>query len=72
MSRDLKRNWTGISLIMLALGFFLLGVLSFVSRLQGELAMASGAEQSFGVAGSAAGVLTGAIFLVAARIYWRR
>jgi hypothetical protein len=72
MSRDVKRISAGISLLMLALGFSSLGVLSFISRHQGELAIASGAEQNCCVAGSAASVLAGAIFLVAACIYWRR
>jgi len=72
MSRDLKRTSAGISLLMLALGFSLLGILSFINRLQGELAIASGIEQNCCVAGSVVSVLAGAIFLVAACIYWRR
>jgi hypothetical protein len=72
MSRDLKRTSAGISLVMLALGFSLLGVLSFINRLQGELAIASAVEQNFCVAGSAVSVLAGATFLIAACLYWRR
>jgi hypothetical protein len=72
MSRDLERTSARISLLMLALGFSLLGIMSFISRQQGALAIASGVEQNCCVAGSAASVLAGAIFLVAACIYWRR
>jgi len=72
MLRDLKRIAAGVSLIMLALGFSLLGVLSFMNRLQGELVVGSALEKNFCVAGSAVSVLAGAIFLVAACIYWSR
>jgi hypothetical protein len=71
MSNNLKRASAGISLVMLAFGFFLLGILSFINRLQGESAIASALEQSCCLAGSAFSVLTGAIFLVSACIYWR-
>jgi hypothetical protein len=57
---------------MLSLGFSLLGVLSFTHRLQGELAIASVVEQNICLAGSAASVFAGAIFLLAAFIYWKR
>jgi hypothetical protein len=72
MSRDLKGTSAGISLIMLALGFSLLGVLSFINRLQGELAIASVVEQNFCLAGSVVSVLAGATFLIVACLYWRR
>jgi hypothetical protein len=72
MKEQLKRTSAGVSLVMLALGFSLLGILSFINRLQGELAVASTVEQNFCVAGSAVSVVAGAIFLVAAYIYWRR
>jgi len=72
MSRNLKRIAAGVSLIMLAVGFSLLGILSFVNRLQGDLAMGSALERHCCVAGSAASVLAGAIFFVSAGMYWRR
>jgi|SRR5208282_3362553 len=72
MLRDLKRIAAGVSLIMLALGFLLLGILSFMNRLQGELAVGSALEKNCCVAGSLVSVLAGAIFLVAACIYWSR
>jgi hypothetical protein len=72
MSRNLKQTSTGISLLTLAFGFSLLGVLSFLNRLQGDLAIASAVEKSFCFAGSALSVLAGMIFLAAACLYWRR
>ena len=72
MLRDLKRIAAGVSLIMLALGFLLLGILSFMNRLQGELAVGSALEKNCCVAGSVVSVLAGGIFLVAACIYWSR
>ncbi len=72
MSRNLKRVSAGISLVMLALGFSLLGVLSFLNRWHGELAIASGVEQNCCVAGSAVSVFAGSVFLIAACLYWRR
>ena len=52
MSRNPKQTSTGISLLTLAFGFSLLGILSFLNRLQGELAIASAVENNFCVAGS--------------------
>ena len=72
MSRNLKRIAAGVSLIMLALGFSLLGILSFMHRLQGELALGSSFEKNCSVAGSALSVVAGAIFFVVACIYWSR
>ena len=71
MSRNIKRLSASVSLVMLALGFSLLGILSFFNSLQGELAFASAADQKYCVAGGAVSVLTGAIFLVAACLYGR-
>ncbi len=72
MSRNPKQTSTGISLLTLAFGFSLLGILSFLNRLQGELAIASAVENNFCVAGSAVSVLAGMVFLAAACIYWRQ
>jgi hypothetical protein len=71
MSKNLKRASARISLVMLALGFSFLGILPFINRLQGEPPIASALEQNGCVAGSAASLLAGAVFLVAACIYWR-
>jgi hypothetical protein len=72
MLRNLKRLSDGVSLLMLALGSTLLGILSFLNRTQGESAIGSELEDNCCVAGSSASVLAGAIFLVAAWIYWSR
>jgi len=72
MSRSFKRAIAGISLIILALGFSLLGILSFLNRLHGELAIAPAVEQNCCVAGSAVSVCAGGVFLAAACIYWKR
>jgi hypothetical protein len=72
MSKRFKRASAGLSLVVLALGFSLLGVFSFLNRLQGELAIMSAVEQNCCVAGSAASVFTGSVFFLAACMYWRR
>ena len=72
MSRDLKRVLAGVSLVSLALGFSLLGILSFLNRWHRELAIESAMEQSCCVAGSAVSVFAGSVFLVAACLYWKR
>jgi hypothetical protein len=72
MFRNLKRISTGISLVMLWLGFSLLGILSFISRLPGESAMGPGVENEYCLAASAGSIFAGTIFLVAACLYWRR
>ena len=66
-----KRISAGLSLVVLALGFSLLGILSFLNGPQGELAMPSALEKNFVVVGSAVSVLAGAIFLFAACRYWK-
>ena len=71
MARNNKRISASVSLVTLALGFSLLGILSFFNSLQGELAFASAVDQKCCVAGGAVSVLTGAIFLIAACIYCR-
>jgi hypothetical protein len=72
MSRNPKQASTSVSLLTLAFGFSLLGILSFLNRLQGGLAIASTVENNFCVAGSALSVLAGMIFLAAVCIYWRQ
>jgi hypothetical protein len=56
---------------MLSLGFFLLGILPFITRLPRELAMAPAIEKHYYVLGTAASAFAGTIFLVAACIYFR-
>jgi hypothetical protein len=71
MLEILKRISVGLSLIMLSLGFFLLGILPFITRLPEELAMAPAIEKHYYVAGTAASGFAGTVFLVAAWIYFR-
>ena len=72
MLENLKHISTCVSLLMLALGFSSLGILSYVNRLQGDLAVAPGLEGDCCVAGSAVSVLAGATFFIAACFYWSR
>lgn len=71
MSRDFKYASARVSLVVLALGFSLLGILSFIHRLQGELGMESAVDQNCCVAGGAFSLFAGAVFL-AACLCWRR
>jgi hypothetical protein len=64
MSSDLKRISAGVSLVMLALGFSLLGILSFMNRLQGELATGSALEKNCCLAGGAGSLWQGRCFLL--------
>ena len=71
MSRNPKQTSTGISLLTPSFRVFLfLGILFFLNRLQGGLAIASAVENNFCIAGSVVSVLAGMVFLVAACIYW--
>jgi hypothetical protein len=72
MSRNLKHLSTGVSLVILALGFSLLGALSFISRVQGNSAMASDLENNGCCLGSGVSIFAGLIFFAAACAYWRR
>lgn len=72
MLKNLRYISTFVSLLMLALGFSLLGILSYLNRLQGDMAVAPGLEGDCCVAGSAISVLAGAIFFIAACFYWSR
>jgi hypothetical protein len=72
MSRNLKHLSAGVSLVILALGFSLLGALSFISRAQGNLAVVSDLENDCFWLGSGVSIFAGLIFLAAAFAYWRR
>jgi hypothetical protein len=69
-SQRLQRISAGVSLLILALGFSLIGVMSvlhpFHSREAPEL---SGISR---FAGGSAGFVAGTIFFVAACLYWRK
>jgi hypothetical protein len=72
MFRNLKRVSTGISLVILWLGFTFLGILSWISRLPEDAVMVRGLEKECCVAGSVGSVFAGTIFFVAACLYWKR
>jgi hypothetical protein len=72
MPRGLKHLSAGVSLVMLAFGFSLLGILSFIYHASGNLATASGFENECCYIGSGASIFAGAIFFAAACAYWRR
>jgi hypothetical protein len=67
--RDLQKISAGISLIILSLAFFLLGLLSFFSKPHTDLA---NVDNAFRLAGSSASLFAGTTFLVASCAYWRR
>jgi hypothetical protein len=72
MSRDLKHLSARVGLLMLALGFSLLGLLSFFFHATGDLAIGPNMEQLFGYLGGSVSVFLGAVFLAVACTYWRR
>jgi hypothetical protein len=72
MSRNLKNLSTGVSLVILSLGFSLLGALSFVSRADGNLPILSDLENNWHWLGSSFSIFAGLIFLAAACAHWKR
>ena len=62
----------GISLVILSLGFSLLGLLSFANKPHADLANVPCVGSAPCIAGSAASLLVGTTFLVASCVYWRR
>jgi hypothetical protein len=61
---------TGLSLMSLALGFSIFGILIIVNRHQADLHGLSG-ESSLAIAGGIGAILVGTVFLVAACCHWR-
>jgi len=70
--RRLQRISAGISLIILSLGFSLLGLLSLVNKPHADLANVPCAGTASWIAGSASSFLAGTTFVVASCVYWRR
>jgi hypothetical protein len=66
----LKRISTSISLVVLTLGFFLLGLLTLISSNREGMGLSF--ENSPAVVGSSVSIFLGGAFLVAASLYWRR
>jgi len=70
--RCLKKISTSISLMILTLGFSLLGFLTFINSNRGGMITALSFENSFAMVGSSISIVLGIAFLVAASIYWSR
>ena len=70
--RRLQKISAGMSLIILSLGFSLLGLLSFANKPHADLANVPCAGTASWIAGSSASLLAGTTFLVASCVYWRR
>ena len=72
MSQDQKNLSARISLAILAVGFSLLGILSFINRPEVDSAMAASLANNGCVAGSLVSMLAGSVFLIAACSSWSR
>ena len=68
--QTLQRFSTGLSLISLALGFWVFAMLIIINRHQAELNGLS-AGSSFAMVGGIGAFLVGTVFLVAACLHWR-
>jgi hypothetical protein len=72
MPKNLKLLAARASLAILATGFSLLGLVSFVWGSKDDPALAAGLENQSYYLGGAASVFVGAIFFAAAYAFWRR
>jgi hypothetical protein len=70
--RCLTKISTSISLVILTLGFSLLGILTFINSNREGIITAVSFENRFAVVGSSISIVLGVTFLVAASIYWSR
>jgi uncharacterized integral membrane protein len=68
--QTLQRISTGMSLVSLALGFWVFAMLIIINRHQAELNGLSGGS-SFAMVGGICAFLVGTVFLVAAYLHWR-
>jgi hypothetical protein len=71
-TKYLQNLSTGISLVILSVGFSLLGILTFLNRHHDTESASRYLNNSFCVAGSVVSLVTGAAFLFAASLYWSR
>ena len=71
MPKDLKLLAARASLAILATGFSLLGIVSFVWGSKDVPALTSGLENQSYYLGGAASIFVGAIFFAAAYAYWK-
>jgi hypothetical protein len=72
MFKNLKYIYARISLLILALGFTLLGALSLIGHAQERWAAGSNLENDYCRLGGSFSIFAGIIFLGAAWVYWRR
>ena len=70
--RWLKRISTSMSLVILTLGFSLLGLLTLINSNRAGAVNALSFEHSSAVVGSSVSIVLGAAFLVTAFLYWSR
>jgi hypothetical protein len=70
--RWLKRISTSMSLILLTLGFSLLGLLTLINSSRKGAVNTLCLENSSAVVGSSVSIVLGAAFLVTAFLYWSR
>ena len=70
--RWLKRISTSMSLVILTLGFSLLGLLTLINSNREGVVNTLSFENSSAVVGSSVSIVLGAAFLVAAFLYWSR
>ena len=68
----LEKISTSISMVILALGFATLGLVSFTTKHQGGVTNGLPFENAFPMIGSIISILIGATFLIAAYFYWSR
>jgi hypothetical protein len=72
MFRNLKYLYARISLLILAIGFTLLGALSLIGRAQEQWIAGSNLENDYCCLGGSFSIFAGMIFLGAAWLYRRR
>ena len=70
--RWLKRISTSMSLVILTLGFSLLGLLPLINRNRAGVVNTLSLENSSALVGSSVSIVLGAAFLVAGALYWSR
>lgn len=70
--RWLKKISTSISLVILTLGFSLLGLLTFINSNQEGVIGPLSLENSSAIVGSSISIVLGVAFLVAGSLYWSR
>ena len=68
--RSLQRISTGISLLILALGFSSLGILVFIGTYQDSAVYGLSFPDTYSLAGSTISIFAGAISLLGALLYW--